>query len=122
MSSGEELPPQDIYVIVVGGTKLSRGITLEGLCVSYFTRWVPNPTEDTVQQMSRWFGYRGPHLEFCRLFTGKAVYDSLRQMSENDTHLRYQLAELMRVGGSLKDAILVLRANPRALPTGKMGD
>jgi len=120
--AGAAMAPQDVYVIVVGGSKLSRGITLEGLCISYFTRWVPNPTEDTVQQMSRWLGYRGPHLEFCRLFTSQPVYECLRQMSENDADLRYQLAELMKVGKSLKESILVLRANPRALPTGKMGD
>jgi hypothetical protein len=120
--SGELLPPQDQYVIVVGGAKLSRGLTVEGLCISYFTRWTPNPTEDTVLQLSRWFGYRGSYLEFCRVFCSLGVYQELRQMSDNDVALRYQLAALMSEGKPLGDAILVIRANSRAFPTGKMGD
>src|SRR5207244_10818977 len=59
---GKSLPPEDIYVIVVGGAKLSRGLTIEGLCISYFARAAPNPKDDTIQQMSRWLGYRGPYL------------------------------------------------------------
>lgn len=121
-ASGEALPPQDIYVIVIGGAKLSRGITIEGLCVSYFARWNPNPREDTIQQMSRWFGYRGQHLEFCRVFTSEAVYEHLKDIHENDMDLRHQLAELMAGQTPLSDASLVIRANPRGLPSGKIGD
>src|SRR5262249_35110855 len=78
--------------------------------------------EDTIQQMSRWLGYRGPHLEFCRLFTSEAMYQHLRQMHENDVDLREQLAELMAKRTAVDEASLILRANPRALPTGKIGD
>jgi hypothetical protein len=114
--------PQDLFVIVIGGAKLSRGITLEGLCVTYFTRWNPNPTEDTVLQLSRWYGYRGAHLEFCRLFTTRDIYDELCDMEENDRDLREALATLMRLHKSPADAALVIRSNPRALPTGKLGE
>lgn len=54
-------------VIVVGGDKLSRGLTLEGLTVSYFTRG--SNTYDTLMQMGRWFGYRPGYIDVCRLFT-----------------------------------------------------
>jgi hypothetical protein len=94
-SDGAEVPPSDIYTIIVGGARLSRGLTIEGLCIAYFTRWNPSPTEDTVLQLSRWFGYRGLHLEFCRIFTTAHIYRSLREIHRNDTDLRYQLAELM---------------------------
>jgi len=47
--------PQGIYVIAVGGDKLSRGLTLEGLSVSYFLR--ASKLYDTLMQMGRWFGY-----------------------------------------------------------------
>lgn len=120
--SGAAFAPQDIYVIIVGGSKLSRGLTIEGLCVSYFVRWSLNPTEDTVLQMSRWFGFRGQHLEHCRVFTTAGIATSLREMHENDVDLRYQLSELMALGRTPAEATLVIRANPRALPTGKMGD
>ena len=54
-------------VIVIGGDKLSRGLTLEGLTVSYFTR--NSNTYDTLMQMGRWFGFRPGYLDTCRLFT-----------------------------------------------------
>lgn len=59
-------------VIVVGGDKLARGLTLEGLIVSYFTR--SSNTYDTLMQMGRWFGYRPGYLDLCRLFTTKTLH------------------------------------------------
>lgn len=52
-------------VIAVGGDKLSRGMTLEGLTVSYFLR--RSNAWDTLLQMGRWFGYRPGYLDLCRL-------------------------------------------------------
>ena len=46
--------PKGLNVIAVGGDKLSRGLTLEGLTVSYYTR--PARNYDTLLQMGRWFG------------------------------------------------------------------
>ena len=59
-------------VIVVGGDKLARGLTLEGLIVSYFTR--SSNTYDTLMQMGRWFGYRPGYLDLCRLYTTKILH------------------------------------------------
>jgi hypothetical protein len=56
-----------LSVIAVGGNKLSRGLTLEGLTVSYFLR--SSKMYDTLMQMGRWFGYRPGYLDLCRLFT-----------------------------------------------------
>jgi len=58
-------------VIVVGGDKLSRGLTLEGLTISYFTRG--SSMYDTLMQMGRWFGFRPGYLDVCRLFTTKLL-------------------------------------------------
>lgn len=58
-------------VIVIGGDKLSRGLTLEGLTISYFTR--SSNTYDTLMQMGRWFGFRPGYLDACRLFTTRAL-------------------------------------------------
>jgi len=44
-----------LKVIAIGGDKLARGLTLEGLCVSYFLR--ASKMYDTLMQMGRWFGY-----------------------------------------------------------------
>lgn len=55
-----------LNVIVIGGHKLSRGLTLEGLSISYFTR--NSKAYDTLMQMCRWFGYRPKYEDLCRVF------------------------------------------------------
>lgn len=52
--------------IVVGGTSLARGYTLEGLSVSYFLR--STVFYDTLMQMGRWFGYRAGYEDLCRIY------------------------------------------------------
>jgi len=46
-SAGVRQRPEDCYTIVVGGNVLSRGLTIEGLCITYFTRWAKQPVDDT---------------------------------------------------------------------------
>jgi hypothetical protein len=53
--------------IVVGGNRLSRGFTLEGLTINYFVR--DTNFADSLLQMGRWFGYRPGYLDCCKLFT-----------------------------------------------------
>ena len=57
---------EGLNVIVIGGHKLSRGLTLEGLSISYFTR--NSKAYDTLMQMCRWFGYRPKYDDLCKLF------------------------------------------------------
>ena len=119
--TGDVVPPQDVYVIAVGGSKLSRGLTVEGLCISYYTRSSDRPLEDTTLQTSRWFGYRGPHLEFCRLFTTEDTYERLKDIQENDFDHRTRLADLMEQRATLAQARLALRTSPTGLLTAKLG-
>jgi hypothetical protein len=60
-----------VTVIAVGGDKLSRGLTLEGLTVSYYLR--ASRTYDTLLQMGRWFGYRPGYLDVTRLYTSSEL-------------------------------------------------
>ena len=55
-----------VRVIAIGGLALSRGLTLEGLCVSYFYR--NTATFDVLMQMGRWFGYRDGYDDLCKIF------------------------------------------------------
>jgi hypothetical protein len=55
-----------IWSILVGGTKLSRGYTVEGLTTSYFRR--VSTQSDTLMQMGRWFGFRAGYRDLVRLF------------------------------------------------------
>ena len=61
----------DVWKILVGGAKLSRGFTVEGLTVSYYTR--RTMAADTLMQMGRWFGYRAGYRDLVRLYVGRAV-------------------------------------------------
>ncbi|MBK9591016.1 MAG: hypothetical protein IPO32_05765 [Crocinitomicaceae bacterium] len=53
-------------VIAIGGNRLSRGFTLEGLTINYFVR--STDYSDALLQMGRWFGYRPGYLDCCKLF------------------------------------------------------
>ncbi len=55
-----------VWRILVGGTKLSRGFTVEGLTVSYYRRVTKQA--DTLMQMGRWFGYRVGYKDLVRLY------------------------------------------------------
>ena len=57
-----------IWKIFVGGNKLSRGYTIEGLTVSYYRRL--SNTGDTLMQMGRWFGFRPGYRDLVRVFLG----------------------------------------------------
>ncbi len=56
-----------LKAIAIGGNKLSRGLTLEGLLVSYFVRMAK--TYDTLMQMGRWFGFRPDYEDLTRIYT-----------------------------------------------------
>jgi hypothetical protein len=58
-----------VWRILVGGNKLSRGYTIEGLTVSYYRRQAE--AADTLMQMGRWFGYREGYQDLVRLFIGR---------------------------------------------------
>jgi hypothetical protein len=59
-----------VWCVVVGGNKLSRGYTIEGLTVSYYRR-VANQA-DTLMQMGRWFGFRKGYRDLVRVFIGRS--------------------------------------------------
>lgn len=56
----------NVWRILVGGTQLSRGFTVEGLTVSYFRRRAGQA--DTLMQAGRWFGFRLGYQDLVRLY------------------------------------------------------
>ncbi|MBZ4408970.1 Z1 domain-containing protein [Myxococcus sp. XM-1-1-1] len=64
---------ESVWRILVGGTKLSRGYTVEGLTISYYRRRAKNA--DTLMQMGRWFGFRRGYRDLVRLFIGRSEPD-----------------------------------------------
>jgi hypothetical protein len=78
-----------LYVIAVGGDKLSRGLTLEGLSISYFLR--TSNMFDTLMQMGRWFGYRPRYADLCRVYTTAALHSAFREIALAVEDLRTDL-------------------------------
>lgn len=68
---GLDFQASDVWKILVGGTKLSRGFTVEGLTTTFYTRRTAQ--EDTLMQMGRWFGFRDGYRDLVRLFIARAV-------------------------------------------------
>ncbi|MGF7054772.1 hypothetical protein GGC47_003976 [Bosea sp. OAE752] len=79
-------------LIAVGGDKLSRGLTLEGLSISYFLR--TSRQYDSLLQMGRWFGYRRGFADLCRLFTTSDMEDWFRYVATAQKELRAQFFDM----------------------------
>lgn len=75
-----------LRAIAVGGLALSRGLTLEGLLVSYFYR--NTSTYDVLMQMGRWFGYRKNYEDLFRIWTSKKSADWYKEIAENTEELK----------------------------------
>ncbi|MGV9341553.1 Z1 domain-containing protein [Streptomyces sp. NPDC003688] len=71
IETGEaDFDKRSIWKILIGGQKLARGFTVEGLTVSYFRRRAGNAS--TLMQMGRWFGFRDGYRDLVRLYLGRA--------------------------------------------------
>jgi len=102
-----------ISVIAIGGDKLSRGLTLEGLSVSYFLR--ASKMYDTLMQMGRWFGYRPGYADLCRLFTSEELNEWFRHITVASEELRAEFNYLAESGGTPENYALKVRTHPGSL-------
>jgi hypothetical protein len=102
-----------LRVIAVGGNSLSRGLTLEGLCISYFRR--TTKMYDTLLQMGRWFGYRLGYQDLCRVWLPEESTDWYGHISDAVEELRLTLLQMRRAGRAPKDFGLAVRAHPESL-------
>ncbi len=100
-------------VIAIGGNSLSRGLTLEGLCVSYFYR--NTMMYDTLLQMGRWFGYRPNYDDLFKIWMGEDAIDWYGYITDAFNDLKDQLREMARQNSSPRDFGLKVRYNPGAL-------
>jgi hypothetical protein len=105
--------PDGASVIAVGGDKLSRGLTLEGLSVSYFLR--PSTMYDTLMQMGRWFGYRPGYLDLCRLYTTGDLIEWYRHIALAAEELRREFELMVDSNRTPRDYGLRVRSHPNGL-------
>lgn len=107
-----------LNVIAIGGDKLARGLTLEGLSVSYFLR--SSKMYDTLMQMGRWFGYRPGYIDLCRLFTTPDLVEWFGHIAVANDELRREFDHMANVGGTPKDYGLKVRSHPQLLVTSQV--
>ena len=74
--------------IVIGGFVLSRGLTLEGLMVSYYSR--NGSAYDSLLQMCRWFGYRPKYEDLCRIYMSPINVENFCSVVDATNDLKQQ--------------------------------
>ncbi|MDR1007325.1 MAG: Z1 domain-containing protein [Campylobacteraceae bacterium] len=102
-----------ISIIAIGGDKLARGLTLEGLSVSYFLR--ASKMYDTLMQMGRWFGYRPGYVDLCRLFTSSELNEWFRHITMVSEELKQEFDAMWNAKATPEKYALRVRTHPGQL-------
>ncbi len=102
-----------LNVIAVGGFSLSRGLTLQGLTVSYFLR--NSMMYDTLMQMGRWFGYRPGYEDLCRIWMPEEAEGWYAHITDSIEELREELRRMESVNATPREFGLKVRSHPDTL-------
>ncbi len=102
-----------LHIIAIGGLALSRGLTLEGLTVSYILRNAS--ASDTLMQMARWFGYRPDYEDICRLYLPEQSADHYEFITGSIEELRSEIKRMESIQMTPKDFGLRVRHDPAAI-------
>jgi len=109
-----ENSPQDLdysvgprSYIAVGGTRLSRGLTLEGLTTSWFSRRANEPKYDTMLQMARWCGYRPKYDDLVRIITTEQIRMDYVLITNEENDLRRKIQSLPEDADPLDEEIWI---------------
>jgi hypothetical protein len=102
-----------LRVIAIGGLALSRGLTLEGLIISYFFR--NTSTYDVLMQMGRWFGYRKNYEDLFRIWTYKKSADWYAEIAEATEKLKTDMSLMRESGKKPRDFGIRVRNNSAEL-------
>jgi len=107
-----------LKTIAIGGDKLARGLTLEGLVVSYFLR--ASRMYDTLMQMGRWFGYRPGYIDLSRLYTTNELIKWFSHISEASEELREEFELMDASGGTPADYGLKVKSHSLLMVTSRI--
>ena len=122
--SAKDVLDYDVYrktglnVIAIGGDKLARGLTLEGLSVSYFLR--ATRMYDTLMQMGRWFGYHPGYTDLCRLYTTSDLEEWFQHITDASEELRVEFDHMAAIGGTPRQYGLKVRSHHVLLVTSRV--
>lgn len=105
------------HIVAVGGNRLSRGLTLEGLTVSYFLRTASMC--DTLLQMARWYGFRRGYEDLIRIWTTDGIARWFSELALVEQSLRDSIVALERAGRRPDQMAIRLRAHSDLLLTAR---
>lgn len=100
-------------IVAVGGNRLSRGFTVEGLTINYFVR--TTNYSDTLLQMGRWFGYRPGYIDCCRIFTTRDSIEKFNSTTRCIEELEIEFKKMQDQGKSPNSFLLKVRKHPGVL-------
>ena len=109
---------ESLKVVVVGGNRLSRGLTLEGLLVSYYVR--RTNAYDTLLQMGRWFGYRRGYADLTRIYTTPELEQWFRDLVVVEAEVRQDIRRYAEEGLTPRDFGVRIRRHPALLVTDRL--
>ncbi|RMU96078.1 Z1 domain-containing protein, partial [Pseudomonas coronafaciens] len=102
-----------LRVVAVGGNSLARGLTLEGLCISYFFRGTQ--MYDALLQMGRWFGYRTGYEDLFKIWMSDETFDFYSHISQATDELRGEVRRMQVSRLKPIDFGLKVRSHPESL-------
>lgn len=108
---------QDYSHILIGGTALDRGFTVEGLTVTYMPRGRGVGNADTIQQRARWFGYKADYLGYCRVYLADGTLDAYRSYMNHEEDVRERLRRHRETGLPLTEWRRAFFLDPALRPT-----
>ncbi len=88
--------------VLIGGNKLDRGFTVEGLTVTYMNRTASEQV-DTTEQRARAFGYRREYLPYCQFFASNRTIDLLTDVVRTEIDLRQEIEDALLRGESVRE-------------------
>jgi len=106
-----------VVAVAVGGNTLSRGLTLEGLSVSYFVRAVS--AYDTLLQMGRWFGFRNGYADLPRIWMTDELAGWFRHLAMVEHEMRADIDRYMTEDITPLEFAVRLRTHPALLVTAR---
>ena len=121
-SKSDEILDYDAYgnglsVIAIGGNKLSRGLTLEGLTVSMYMR--KTRMYDSLMQMGRWFGYRQGYEDLVRVHTTEHLYSWFEWLVKAEDAVRRDIDRYAMLGVSPVDVAVRIPWHDDLIPTAR---
>lgn len=90
--------------IYLGGTILDRGITIDGLAITYIIRRAKGTANvDNTEQRARWFGYKSKYIDVCRVWASQAIKDDFSAIAESDEDMWSSIQRHITTGKSFKE-------------------